>query len=236
MFNTYTHFERQPEVKEISLGHSARKYPTKLMRYWITGNLMPSSSGDAEIAEIGIGRGEMKYWADNLDTSGYALWDGYDVATNPWLEKAGYSNIYFGDVTANDWKPQKQYDCLILLHFLEHFYDPEGFIDKVAPYRKAGGVIVGGMPSTPNFLISAYEQKMRKKASDFGHVSAFSAQRLIQMAGRIGCSVEFLSGGYLARIDGSVLEDQLWWLKLNAWFATYFNSVGTEIYFRFRKI
>lgn len=235
MFTSYEHFERQSEVKEISLGRLARKYPTKLMRYWIAGNLIPVGT-EIEVAEIGIGRGEMKYWIDNIDTTKYACWDGYDVATNARQEAAGYSDLYFDDVTAEGWKPQKLYDCLVLLHFLEHLTDPEMFIENVGPYVKSGGFIVGGMPSTPHFLIGAYERKMRKKASEFGHVSAFSARRLTEMAEKAGFEVDFLSGGYLARVDGSILEDQLWWLKLNAWFAKHVNSVGTEIYFRFRKI
>lgn len=235
MFKTYADFDNQNIVKEISLGAKVRKYPTKLMRYWITGNLIPRRN-ELKVAEIGIGRGEMKYWMDSLDSFGYQLWDGYDVSSNERLAGAGYSNIFFGDATLDEWSPVAKYNCIILLHFLEHLYDPEAFLTKITPFVEEGGVIVGGMPSTPTFLIPAFERQMRKKASDFGHVSAFSAERLRSAALENGYSVEFLSGGYFARIDGSFLEDQVWWLKFNAWFAKRFNSVGTEIYFKFKKV
>lgn len=234
MFTSHEEFRNQAKVKDISLGKSARAYPTKLMRYWITSNLIPRTT-DLKVAEVGIGRGEMKYWMDSVEGFDYRVWDGYDVAENPHIDGAGYSNIYLGDATDDSWVLRSEYDCLILLHFLEHLHDPEAFAVKAAKFVKSGGCIVGGMPSTPNFLIPAYERKMRSKSRDFGHVSAFSGKRLGEMAKLIGCSLEFLSGGYFARVDNSFLEDQLWWLKLNAQFAKRFHSVGTEIYFKFVK-
>ena len=234
MFSTFYEFDRQEQVKKISLGESARAYPVKLMRYWITSNLIPRKA-DLRVAEVGIGRGEMKYWMNSIEGFKYVVWDGYDVAKNPHIDGAGYSNIYFGDATEGSWALRSQYDCLILLHFLEHLYEPEAFAVKAASFVKSGGCIVGGMPSTPDFLIPFYERKMRSKSRDFGHVSAFSGKRLGEMAQLMGCSLEFLSGGYFARVDNSILEDQLWWLKLNAQFARHFHSVGTEIYFKFVK-
>ena len=234
MFNTYDEFNKQDQVKDISLGNSARMYPTKLMRYWITSNLIPRVA-DLKVAEVGIGRGEMKYWMNSIVGFKYAVWDGYDVVKNAHIDGADYTNIYFGDATDASWSLKSEYDCLILLHFLEHLHDPEAFALNSAKFVKSGGCIVGGMPSTPNFLIPAYERKMRSKSGDFGHVSAFSGKRLGKMARLMGCSLEFLSGGYFARVDNSILEDQLWWLKLNAQFARHFHSVGTEIYFKFVK-
>ena len=100
MFDTFHYFDEQNKVKEISIGSSARHYPTKLMRYWITSNLIPQKHG-LKIAEVGIGRGEMKYWVNAIQPINYSIWDGYDVSRNPHIDGAGYSNIYFGFLAWN---------------------------------------------------------------------------------------------------------------------------------------
>lgn len=234
MFKTYDHFLDQDVVKQISLGSKSTKYPMKLMRYWITGNLILQERA-TKIAEVGIGRGEMKYWMNSIGMPEGIVWDGYDVNYDARLDNADYHEVFLGDATGESWALNKSYDCIILLHFLEHLMDPESFFYKIDGCLTKGGTIVGGMPSTPDCLLKVHEYKMRKSAKAFGHVSAFSKRRINEIALKMGYTVEFVSGGFFARVDGNSIENSLAWLRFNAWFASKVSSMGNEIYFKLRK-
>lgn len=235
MFDTAEHFLCQDKVKSLSFPGSTAQFPMKLMRYWITGNLLLNENRKLRIAEIGIDRGQMKFWMNNIGFADAIRWDGYDISHHKELDEAAYTAIYLGDVTGTSWRPQYSYDCLIALHFLEHLENPEAFIKNIDPYIEAGGVIVGGMPSTPEFLRAHRERKLRKKAKQFGHVSAFSRTRIENMAKNFGYQVEFISGGFFARFDNTGIENSRQWFDFNRWFASKTCSVGNEIYFKIRK-
>ena len=237
MFNTYDHFIGQAHVKELSGIHTSSRYPIKLMRYWIAGNLLIEEGNPNElaVAEIGIDRGQMKSWMDHLGASGFRMWDGYDVEVTAEAEDVGYDNLFEGDATSSDWRLRKEYDVVVLLHFLEHLANPSDFFAKIACSLPSGGVVIGGMPGSPEFMREYWQKKLRKEAKPFGHQSVFSCQRIKAMANEYDMNVDFMSGGHLVRWDNSKLESSKFWLGLNAWVASRVKGFGNDLYFKLKK-
>lgn len=228
----------QHDVKEMTCRKPTINYPMKLCRYWIAGEMVQHeghSNPNTKIAEIGIDRGQMKRWMNNLEFSNYDTWDGYDVILRDELANVGYSLLTQGDATENTWQPATRYDAVITLHFLEHLHDPESFIQKLDASIEPGGCLIGGMPVTPEFARYGWEKKIRKKARQFGHVSVFSPERIITMADALGYSVEVLTGAFFLRLSDKNIENSVTWLKFNRWFGKTFPSLGGEIYFKLRK-
>lgn len=235
---TSADFLQQTDVKQLACRDPSIVYPIKLNRYWISGHLIREEGTHnpaQRIIEIGIDRGHMKRWMNNLDFSAYATWDGYDVDIKTLTAEAEYSDLVEGDVTQDDWSPHTGYDTAVLIHFLEHLHEPEKFVEQLTPSIQAGGVIIGGMPVTPEFARQSRENKIRKTAQPFGHVSVFSPERIHDMANQLGYTVEILTGAFFARCSDRSIENSKSWLAFNYWFGKNFPSLGGEIYFKLRK-
>lgn len=233
-----TDFLQQSDVKQLACRDPSIQYPIKLNRYWISGYFIREEGvrhPAQHIIEIGIDRGQMKRWMNNLQFSAYATWDGYDVDIKSMTAEADYSHLIQGDVTQDNWAPRTQYDTAVLIHFLEHLHEPEAFVERLTPSIQPGGAIIGGMPVTPEVARHWRENTIRKTAQPFGHVSVFSPKRVYDMASDLGYRVEVLTGAFLARLSDRPIENSKRWLELNYRFGNMFPSVGGEIYFRLRK-
>jgi len=231
-------FLQQSDVKQLACRNPSIKYPIKLNRYWIAGQLLHEEGNDnhaQQIIEIGIDRGQMKRWMNNLGFSAYATWDGYDVDIKDLAVEADYSDLVEGDVTQENWAPHAEYDTAVLIHFLEHLHEPEAFLERLTANIRPGGAIIGGMPVTPEFARQGREDQIRKTAQPFGHVSVFSPERIHKLAKQLGFTVEILTGAFLARCSDRSIENSERWLKFNYWFGKTFPSFGGEIYFKLRK-
>lgn len=231
-------FLPQTDVKQIVCKKPQIQYPIKLNRYWISGHLIRAEGlikPDQSIAEIGIDRGQMKRWMNNLSWGSHHRWDGYDVDIKVLTAGLNYSSLIQGDVTLPEWSPRQFYDTAILVHFLEHLHKPEEFVERLSSYLTIGGTIIGGMPVTPEFARRARESKIRKTAKPFGHVSVFSPERVFDMATQLGFSVEILTGAFLIRCSDTAIENSKFWVEFNYWFGKTFPSLGGEIYFKLRK-
>lgn len=140
-----------------------------------------------------------------------------------------------GDVEDADFNLPRQYDVIVLLHLLEHLHEPEAAFRRLVACVKDGGIIVGGFPAMPDALAGWWQRRIRKTAARFGHVSVFSPRRIRTMAGDDGLSLELLTGAYLARSSGSVLENCRWWVRGNLAFGNLFPGWAGELYWAMRK-
>ncbi|MDD3883577.1 MAG: methyltransferase domain-containing protein [Gallionella sp.] len=228
-----------PELKRIN-------YPLRLARYWFMYHLLREEAarkGALDVCEIGVDTGQMLSFMDAAANHGgervaLANWDAVDaVIKREALERAGYKHFYEVDLESAEFNldADRQYDAMILLHVLEHLFDPEVLIAKLAPHLKPGGIMIGGFPSTPASMAQSREDKIRPTARKYGHVSVFSPQRVREMAAAGGLEVEFLSGAFFMRKKGFFLENCKWWLRFNLWFGGMFPGWPGELYFLLRK-
>ena len=239
-----------PVIKDESYGIPAElkkiNYPLRLARYWFMYHLLREEAvrkGPLDVCEIGVDTGQMLSFMDAAAQHGgervaLANWDAVDaVIKREALERAGYKHFYEVDLETPEFKldAERQYDAMILLHVLEHLFDPETLVRKLAPNLKPGGIMIGGFPSTPASMAQSREDKIRPTARKYGHVSVFSPERVRGMAAAAGLEVEFLSGAFFMRKKGFFLENCKWWLRFNLWFGGMFPAWPGELYFLLRK-
>ena len=228
-----------PEVKKIS-------YPIRLVRYWFMYHFLREDAarkGALDVCEIGVDVGQMLGFMHAAAERGgekvkLASWDAVDaLIREDILGRVGYNKFYQVDLESPEFalSCDKQYDVMILLHVLEHLFKPEELVAKIVPHLKPGGMLIGGLPSTPQFFAQAREEKIRATARKFGHVSVFSPERVREMAAANGLEVEFLSGAFFMRKKGFFLENTKWWLRFNLWFGAKFPGWPGETYWILRK-
>ena len=222
-------------------------YPIRLIRYWFTYHLLRLEAnkvnGGLSVCEIGVDTGQMLGFMNAAETSTKSKvaiknWDAIDcLIRKEILEPVGYKNFYEVDLEGADFQldPHQQYDAMVMLHVLEHLFNPEALITKLVPHLKEGGAMIGGFPSLPKCMEQAREKKIRPKARKFGHVSVFSPERVMKMAKDNGLEVEFFSGAFLFRKKGFFLENFVWWFRFNLWFGAMFPAWPGETYWLIRK-
>jgi len=221
-------------------------YPIRMVRYWFIYHFLREESvrrGALNVCEIGVDVGQMLGFlkaavALGGDKVKLASWDAVDaIIREDVLTRVGYNQFYQVDLESPEFalSDDKQYDVMILTHVLEHLFKPEALVAKIVPHLKPGGVLIGGMPSTPKAFAQGRENKIRATARKFGHVSVFSPERVREMAAQCGLEVEFLSGAFFMRKKGFFLENTKWWLRFNLWFGAMFPGWPGELYWVLRK-
>lgn len=221
-------------------------YPIRMVRYWFIYHFLREESvrkGALNVCEIGVDVGQMLGFlkaATELGGGAVELssWDAVDaLIREETLGRVGYNKFYQVDLESADFSlnEDKQYDVMIVLHVLEHLFKPEALIGKIMPHLKPGGMLIGGLPSTPQSFAQGREDKIRATARKFGHVSVFSPERVRKMAADNGLEVEFLSGAFFMRKKGFFLENYQWWLRFNLWFGAKFPAWPGETYWILRK-
>ena len=224
------------KVREIN-------YPLRLARYWFMLHLLKKESqslGPIDVCEIGVDYGQMKLFLNAASSKNKVLinkWDAVDVKIQKkHLFKIGYDNFYEIDLENDKFSlSRKKYDVIIVLHLLEHLFDPEKLMKKISKNLKFNGVIIGGFPCLPDFLRQPRENKIRPIAKKYGHVSVFSKKRVIDIALKNNLTLEFYSGAYFMRKKGFFLENFKWWFKFNILFGALFPSWIGESYWLMRK-
>lgn len=219
-------------------------YPIRLVRYWFMYHFLREDAarkGALDVCEIGVDVGQMLGFMHAAAQHGgekvqLSSWDAVDaLIRRDILERAGYNNFYEVDLESEEFMLDRQYDAMILLHVLEHLFEPEKLLAKLVPHLNPGGMLIGGFPSTPESLTHSRENKIRATARKFGHVSVFSPERVRDMAKAAGLEVEFLSGAFFMRKKGFFLENYRFWLRFNLWFGALFPSWPGETYWILRK-
>jgi SAM-dependent methyltransferase len=232
-------FDSQSWVKDIFLKSSAIRYPVKLLRYWFMFNLLREQQVRLQrplrICEIGVDRGQMLRFTRAAGLNDFACWVAVDYKLQPELADAGYTKQIEANVDSADFNLDEKFDVIIVLHLLEHLYEPELLANRLSTALAADGIMIGGFPVTPNFLAAYWQKKIRLTAAKFGHVSVFSPQRVQSMAKSCGLGLDFLSGTYLMRKNNFFLENWKAWLRVNLIFGALFPALAGEIYWRMRK-
>ena len=229
--------------KEFGMTTEAKsvRYPIRLLRYWFGYQLLREECLKAgrplDVAEIGVHVGQMLEFVRSAPEGvRYDRWTAVDaVMRRERLTQAGYSDFQEANLEDAHFGLQHEYDTAILLHVLEHLFDPESVLAKIAQNIRPGGSLIGGFPVVPHSLAAIRESQVRRTAKPMGHVSVFSPKRVRQMAAKAGLQVEFMSGAFLMRSKGSALENFPAWMRFNLAWGRLFPGWPGEIYWLMRK-
>ncbi len=233
-------FDHQSNKSKAWKDINNSRYPFKLLRYWFIYHMIREEAKvlgyPPSIAEIGIDRGQMLHFTRDAGFADIGSWVGIDCEIKHEAEEAGYTRLIKADVESANFCLGKKYDIVILLHVLEHLWDPEKLIRNLTFELKPGGIIVGGFPVMPHFLIRYWQKRLRIVQGKNGHVSAFSPQRIKKIATDSGLNIEYLSGAFICRSSGRAIEQYRLWMRFNLLYgAVFFKSLGSELYFLMRK-
>lgn len=217
------------------------RYPIRLLRYWFGYHLLRVAAEQAkrplDVAEIGVHTGQFLEFVRSAPVPpAIGRWTAVDaVVLTEKLKKAGYDDVVEANLEHPDFELPQDYDAAVLLHVLEHLFEPERVLAKVASRIRPGGVLIGGFPVLPDFLVNARQQAVRRTAKPMGHVSIFSPERVAAMAEVAGCDLEFASGAFFMRSKGSPLENSPAWMRFNLKWGRMFPWWPGEIYWLMRK-
>lgn len=242
---------RAPEFG-ITARAASRRLPFRLLRYWFVDRLLREEAlrrgRPLRVLEVGVHRGQLKAFVDAaaaVEGHGpYAAWDAVDCALEvARLRELGYGTLHHADLedaaSLRDLGAaigEGTYDAIIVLHLLEHLREPERVFASLSRALAPRGVVVGGFPVLPHWLVALRERQLRRTAKPFGHVSAFSPRRLERMASACGFATDFQAGAFGLRASGSRLEDSALWLRLNLLFGAIFPAWPGELYWRIRRL
>ncbi|MGA1367231.1 MAG: class I SAM-dependent methyltransferase [Blastocatellia bacterium] len=231
---------RSPEFG-IAPGHDRVRYPIRLLRYWFGYQLLREEAErigrPLDVLEVGVDVGQMlAFTRSGPSTIAVKSWTAVDaVMRRERLAKAGYTDFLEVNLEENPLRFPGEYDVAILLHVLEHLFQPEEVFAQIVGAIRPGGVLIGGFPVLPRLLERQRERQIRQTARPLGHVSVFSPKRVRQMAAAAGLELDFLSGAFLMRSRGSALENSAAWVRFNLAWGRLFPGWPGEIYWRMRK-
>jgi SAM-dependent methyltransferase len=221
------------------------KYPVRGLRYWFMHHLLHRESQARgqriDVCEVGVDRGQMLEFIQGANVEANApppfnAWDGASLEVDvDALRKLGYQRCI--SINANDPElslPQS-YDAMVLLHILEHLPDPELSVRRLVSFLRPGGILIGGSPSVPDWLVKVREKQLRRRAGPFEHVSKFSPARIKRMAEASGLTLEFRTGAFCFRSSGSAMENVVAWTRFNLVFGAICPWWPGEVYWQMRK-
>ena len=144
------------------------------------GKLLPKNK-NAKILDAGCGKGDFVFWLAHL---GFSNVRGVDISTEQ-IEvgkKAGFTNIYEGNVFDELSKNVDEYDVIIARDILEHFTKDEAvrFCKQTRESLKEEGTLIIQTVNAENLLWG------RLRYGDFTHEQAFtetSMRQLLMVAG-----------------------------------------------------
>ena len=155
------------------------RYPIRLLRYWIGYHLLREeaerSPRPLDVAEIGVHTGQMLEFLRSAPVvPSFAQWTAVDaVMLLEKLRKAGYEDFFEANLEDPQFDLPRDYDVAVVLHILEHLFEPELALQKIARRIRPGGAVIGGFPVVPDLLAKIREGQVRKTAAPMGHVSVF---------------------------------------------------------------
>lgn len=232
-----------------------RRYPIRFLRYWFARRLLENLHAELgrpiSVLEVGVDRGQMLAFMGGLHIGGdrfarpdwIGRWDGVDVNVDQSTrDRYSYSELMEADVETPFVLDEQGYDAVLLLHVLEHLFDPESALRHVGKALRPGGLLIGGSPTMPAWLASMHEPflrwKFRKVLDDVHvhrHLSVISPSRMARFAEQNEFEPELLAGTFLCRWSEVSLEDTEWWARANLFWGAMFPSLGGEVYFALRR-
>lgn len=225
----------------IAPEHQRVRYPIRLLRYWFGYQLLREEAErkgrPLDVLEVGVDLGQMLAFARSSPSQlAIASWTAVDaVMRRERLAATGYTDFLEVHLEDGPLTFPQQYDVAILLHVLEHLFEPERVFEQIVGAIRPGGVLIGGFPVVPRLFERQRERQIRRTARPLGHVSVFSPERVRRMAAAAGLELEFLSGAFLMRSRGSALENSAAWVRFNLAWGRLFPGWPGEIYWRMRR-
>ena len=128
--------DTQNWVKNISDATSTVRYPIKLLRYWFMYHLIREQQiklgRPLRVCEIGVDRGQMRRYVQDAGFTELTCWEAVDYKLQPELNESGYTKQIQANVDLPEFALAEQYDVIIVLHLLEHLFEPEKLAEKLA--------------------------------------------------------------------------------------------------------
>lgn len=161
-----------------------------------------------EIIEIGCAPGRWLaffYREWGLKPSGIEWSDaGYQATVdNLRALKIDYGTIWKDDfLTA---APQKQFDYVLSLGFIEHFTDVPGVVARHLAWLKPGGTLILGMPNFRG-LYGFFQARLDQSILDKHNLNIMNLRYLQQMADEFRLGTKFL--GYVGPFDPVILTSR----------------------------
>jgi SAM-dependent methyltransferase len=230
------------------------RYPIGCYRYWFVRaalrDLYKRRGRPLRVLEAGIGDGFMVGFLGGPEKlGGYALpdwievWDGVDVWADPkMLDRFSYTSYFNQNLDQPFQFGGRTYDAIVVLHVLEHLYDPEDSTARLAAHLMPAGEVIGGSPTLPHFLAAIHERRLREQAKTKApdvhlqrHLAAISPRRVRTLAARAGMTPAVVTGAYLSRNSGKAIENSEWWFRANAFWGALVPPLGSEVFFVLQK-
>ena len=109
----------------------AVRYPIRLLRYWFGYHLLrveaQRSPRPLEVAEVGVHTGQMLEFLGSAPVvPTFARWTAVDaVMLTEKLRQAGYTDFFEANLEDPSFDLPADYDVAVMLHILEHLFEPE---------------------------------------------------------------------------------------------------------------
>jgi SAM-dependent methyltransferase len=203
------------------------------------------------VLEVGVGEGKLlSFMGGPQNSEGRAglpawieSWDGLDLKFEPSVSRAAYTNLIAGDIEGHYDLSGRRYDAVILIHVLEHLFDPEMAMHRLRDVLRENGKMIGGSPTMPSLLALVHQpwlrwkhRKVFKDVSVHRHLSVITPRRVKRFARNSGWTVEHLTGAFFLRSSGLWLENYAWWTRANLVWGAITPPLGAEVYFSLSKL
>jgi SAM-dependent methyltransferase len=216
------------------------RYSIRLLRYWFARSLLERLhrrvGRPLNVLEVGVGGdAELRTYIGKQDWIG--RWDGLDVNFPRKTEL--YDDFIEADIEQPPALP-RSYDAVLLSHVLEHLLEPEAAMARLADALAPGGALIGGSPTMPATIGRLREKSLRRKnefvpVTEHRHLSVITPPRIRRFARENSLDPELVTGTFIVRWTGSVLENYPLWIRANMAWGALFPSLGGELYFSLRK-
>jgi SAM-dependent methyltransferase len=232
----------------ISVRAAKRAYPIRVVRYWMTTELLRGELGKLKaagvekprIVEMGCSRGHVKRFAGEVAEAGDWVGMDFNASCEEEALRTGFSKFIVADFDKKLPLEDGSADIVLCVHVMEHLERPEFTAGEIFRVLKPGGLLVAGSPVLPWPLAGFRDNSFKKgilagKIKRGQHIQALSRSRWKGILRGAGLEPEFMNGAFLIRSSGNPLEDYRLWFRFNVGWGALFPQLGNEIYLTARK-